>query len=183
MCLLFFGFLTATPRAVGQAKPPNPRPIKHQITGLFCHEREKDLRDAFAKLPDFKLVSIDFDNAEVTVEYDPSALWPGDKPDQYLENFSNQIGNVSRNTFRAKPLRSKPLDKLKRVKIPVVGLDCLGCSYGAYRMIHELPGVEMATADFKRGIVTVLIDPGLTDQSKLEEALKKGGVEIDLGKK
>ena len=167
-----------SPQLLAQDKAGNPRPIKHQITGLFCPEREKALRDAFAKMPKFKLKAIDFDNAEITVLYDPTAVWPGEKPERYVELFGNEIGNASRNTFRAKQLRTKSIDKLKRVEIPVTGLDCLGCSYGAYRIVFELPGVEMATADFKRGRVTALIDPTLTDQGKLEEALKKAGVEI-----
>jgi hypothetical protein len=158
--------------------PAALKPIKHQITGLFCPEREKDLRDAFAKLPKFKLLGIDYENAEVTVEYDPQKIWPGEKPERYPELFGNEIGSVSRYSFRAKPLHTKPVDKLKRVQIPVAGLDCLGCCFGAYRLIYELPGVEMATADFKRGLVTALIDPEVIDQAKLEAALEKGGVEI-----
>ena len=178
LCLAPALLLIGGPMVLAQDKAANPRPIKHQVTGLFCPEREKDLRDAFAKMPKFKLIAIDYDNAEVTVKYDPASVWPGEKPERYVELFTNEIGNASRNTFRAKPLRTKPIDTLKRVQIPVTGLDCLGCSYGAYRIIHELPGVEMATADFKRGQVTALIDPELTDKNKIEEALKKAGVEI-----
>ena len=37
-----------------------------------------------------------------------------------------------------------------------------------------------ATASFKDGKVTVLFDPAKTDKSKLEDALRKKGV--DLGK-
>jgi hypothetical protein len=41
-----------------------------------------------------------------------------------------------------------------------------------------VPGVERATADFKAGKVVALIDPTKADRAKLEEALKKGGVEL-----
>jgi len=164
--------------ASAQNDAANPVTVKHQVGGLYSPEREKDLREAFAKLPMFKLIAIDYENAEVTVEYDPAKLWPGDKPDRYLENFSNALGGVTRNTFRAKPLRAKPLDKMKKVQIPVTGLDCPGCNYGAYRIISVLPGVETAIADFKTGRVTALIDPELTNQDALEAALKKAEVEI-----
>ncbi len=163
-----------------QDQPANSKLIKHQITGLCCPEREKDLREAFAKLPKFKLMAIDYENAEVTVEYDPAKIWPGEKPERYVELFSNEIGSVSRYTFRAKPLRAKPLDKLKRIEIPVAGLDCPGCSFGAYRIIYELPGVETAAVDFKKGLVTALIDPEQTDRDTLKAALKKAGVDVEV---
>lgn len=162
-----------------QDQPADSKPIKHQITGLCCPEREKDLREAFAKLPKFKLMAVNYENAEVTVDYDPAKIWPGEKPERYVELFSNEIGSVSRYTFRAKPLRAKPLDKLKRIEIPVAGLDCPGCSFGAYRIIYELPGVETAAVDFKKGLVTALIDPEQTDRDTLKAALKKSGVDVE----
>lgn len=153
-------------------------PGKHQITGLFMPEREQDLRKLFEKHPEFKLVSVDFPNAEVMLDYDGATIWPGEKPEKYVERLDELLHRSSRGTFGAKPLRKAPLKKLKRVKIPVVGLDCKGCSYAAYLLIFKLPGVEHATASFKAGEVTALIDPELTDQTELEEALRKGGVEI-----
>lgn len=141
-------------------------------------EREQDLREAFKKLPQFKLVSIDYANAEVVLDYEPAKVWPGEKPEKYVDRLNDDLRNVSRASFGAKPLRTKPLDKLKLVEIPVVGLDCKGCSFAAYEMVFKLPGVERATASFKTGKVTALVDPEQTDSSKLEEALKMGGVEI-----
>ena len=93
------------------------------------------------------------------------------------EYETSVLCSVTKNTS-TRLLRTTPLEKLKLIEIPVVGLDCKGCSYAAYEMIFKLPGVERATASFKAGMVTALIDPKQTDQSKLEEALKKGGVEI-----
>jgi copper chaperone CopZ len=162
---------------LAEEKSP-PQQFKYRVVGLFCPEREEHLREAFARLPKMRLIAVDYEAAEITVEYDPAQLWPGEKPERFVELFGNELANVTRHTFRAKPLRVKPLDQLKRVQIRVAGLDCLGCSYGAYRMIYELPGVETATADFKRGVVTALIDPEKIDQPQLEAALQKGGVEI-----
>ncbi|MBS0265446.1 MAG: heavy-metal-associated domain-containing protein [Planctomycetes bacterium] len=178
LLLLGWACVWLGPGPVVAQDAPVPQRFKHQIVGLFCPEREEHLREAFALLPKMRLLAIDYEQAEVTVEYDPAQLWPGEKPARFTELFSNEIANVSRHTFRAKPLRTKPVDQLKRVQIRVAGLDCLGCSYGAYRLIYELPGVELATADFKQGLVTALIDPEKTDQAKLEAALHKGGVEV-----
>jgi len=38
--------------------------------------------------------------------------------------------------------------------------------------------VERATSSFKAGKVTALIDPKQTDRKKLDEALRKGGVDV-----
>jgi copper chaperone CopZ len=171
------------PRANGQDDSAKPQRIKHQITGLFMPEREQDLRDLFEKLPQFKLASVDYANAEVILEYNPAKVWPNEKPERLPELLNNHLRGRSRGSFGAKPLRTTPLEKLKQIEIPVVGLDCKGCSYAAYEMIFKLPGVERATASFKSGKVTALIHPEQTDQSKLEEALKKGGVEIPAATK
>ncbi len=171
------GLLANARPAFAQDAAPETQAHKHQITGLFMPEREEDLRKVFEKLSEFKLVSIDFSNAEISLEYDSAKVWPGTQPEKQVERLDEMLRNSSRGTFGAKPLRSRPLEELKRIEIPVVGLDCKGCSYAAYLLVFKLPGVECATASFKEGKVTALIDPELTDQSKLEDALKKGGVE------
>lgn len=176
--LLLLSLAVIVSQATGEDQPAKPQRIKHQITGLFMPEREQDLRVLFEKLPQFTLVSIDYANAEAVLEYDPAKVWPNEKPENFSELLNNHLRGQSRGSFGAKPLRTTPLEKLKMIEIPVVGLDCKGCSYAAYEMIFKLPGVERATVSFKDGKVTALIDPEQTDQSKLEEALKKGGVEL-----
>jgi copper chaperone CopZ len=155
-----------------------PQRIKHQITGLFMPERVKDLHVLFEKLPDMKLVKVDYENSEAVIEYEPGKLWPNEKPEKFPERLDNHLRSPSRGTFGAKSLRTTPRKKLELIEIPVVGLDCKGCSYAAYLLVFKLPGVERATSSFKAGKVTALIDPKQTDQKKLEEALRKGGVEV-----
>lgn len=159
-------------------KGVDPRPVKHQVTGLFMPEREQDLRDVLATLPQFKVVAIDFKSAEVTLEYAPAKVFPGAKPDQVVQRLDSMLRSASNGTFGAKPLPETPLDKLKLIEIPVGGLDCKACSFAAYESIYKLDGVERATASFRAGLVTALIDPDKTDRASLEAALKKRGVEI-----
>jgi copper chaperone CopZ len=168
------------PTANGQDDSTNtgPQRIKHQITGLFMPERVKDLHVLFEKLPDMKLVKVDYENSEAVIEYEPGKLWPNEKPENFPERLDNHLRSPSRGTFGAKPLRTTPLKKLELIEIPVVGLDCKGCSYAAYLLVFKLPGVERATSSFKAGKVTALIDPKQTDRKKLEEALRKGGVDV-----
>lgn len=84
------------------------KPIKHQITGLFAAEREQDLRDAFAKIDKVKLVSIDFKNAEATLDYDPAKTFPKAKPEQILQQLDNLLKTASNHTFGIKALRTVP---------------------------------------------------------------------------
>ena len=160
-------------------EPPKPvNVIKHQITGLFSTDREQDLREVFGKLPEFKLIAIDFANAEASFEYDPAQAFPGAKPEQIVERFDNLVRGASNHTFGVKPLRTIEKAKLKPVEIPIVGLDCKACSLAVYEMIYRLKGVESATASFKEGRVTALINPELIDRVELEMTLKQRGVQI-----
>lgn len=178
--LLGFALALHLPTANGQNDSTNtgPQRIKHQITGLFMPERVKDLHVLFEKLPDMKLVKVDYENSEAVIEYEPAKLWPNEKPEKFHERLDNHLRSPSRGTFGAKPLRTTPLKKLELIEIPVVGLDCKGCSYAAYLLVFKLPGVERATSSFKAGKVTALIDPKQTDRKKLEEALREGGVDV-----
>ena len=53
------------------------------------------------------------------------------------------------------------------VVIPAAGLDCKACCLAAYETISGIDGVEQATASFKEGRITALIDPLKTDRAKL----------------
>lgn len=152
--------------------------FKHQVTGLFMPEREADLREVIATLPQLKLVAIDFENAEVTLDYDAAKAFPGAKGDQIVKRLDDLLRSASHSTFGVKPLRTVSLDKLTLVEIRAAGLDCKACALAAYEGVYKLDGVERATASFREGKVTALIDPTKTDRAKLEAALKQRGVTI-----
>lgn len=175
-------FLTACLMAALHAEPPK-RGVTVQVVGLFEPSREQDLKDLFAaKLPHLTLVSVDVGTAQATVAFDPLKTWPGQKTEKLPELLNNELGGASRGTFAAKAVSTTPADTLKLVEIAVAGCECKGCSYASYRMVVNLPGVERATASFKTGKVTALIDPTKTNRGKLEEALKKGGVDVQPAK-
>lgn len=173
--------LTASARTWADDKPDEGKLTRHQITGLFCPDREPDFKALFAeKLARFKLVSVDYANAEATFAYDPAKEFPGANPAQVIERFDNELKNASRHTFGAKPLRTMPKEKLKLVEIPIVGLDCKACSLAVYEIIYRLKGVEQAMASFKDGKATALIDPQQTDRAAIEKALKDRGVTLKM---
>ena len=145
---------------------------RHQITGLFSPDREGDLRLLFEKIPEIKLVSIDYKNAEAVLDYPPK-LFSGAKAEQLIQRLDNLIRQASNGTFGAKALSSVPLEKLMLIEIPVSGCDCKACSLAVYETVYKLEGVERATASFKEGMVRAWIHPEKTDRAKLEAALRK----------
>jgi hypothetical protein len=114
----------------------------------------------------------------VTFSYDPAQLFPKMKEKDWLERFDQLIKQSSRHTFGAKPLTTLPKDKLTRVEIPVAGNVCKGCDLSAYEVVAKIDGVEQATASFKEGKVTALIDPARTSREALIDALKKRNVVV-----
>jgi copper chaperone CopZ len=151
---------------------------KYQVTGLFCKERVADLREAVEKIEGVKLVSVDYDNAEATFRYDPKEAFPGAKPEDVIKRLDDKVRSASGHTFGVRPLRKTARDTLKLVTIKVAGCDCKACSLAAYEAVYQLPGVEQATASFRDGRVTALIDPAKTDRGKLKVALQKRGVTV-----
>ena len=164
--------------AAADEKPAKPERFTYRVTGLFAPDREKDLRDGFKDLPGLTLVGVDFDDAEITVEFVPGKAFPGVKPEQVVEQFDQKVRSVTHHTFGVKPRRTVPRDKLQQVVIPVAGLDCKACCLAAYEAVAGIDGVMQATASFKDGRVTARIDPVKTDRAKLEDALRKKGVQL-----
>lgn len=180
LTLLATVLLAASASAQDKKPAPKPERVTYRVTGLFDKSRETALREAFAELPDCKLIAIDFDEAEITLEFDPAKLFPGQKPERVAELVSDKVRGATHSTFAVKPRRTVPRDKLQSVTIPASGCDCKACCLAAYEAVAAVDGVYQATASFKDGRVTALFDPSKTDRAKLEEALRKKGV--DLGK-
>ena len=154
--------------AVGHAADEKgPQTVIHRITGLCYPERADELATVLKDQPKVKLVSVDYAHSEATFVYDPK---------QFSADSLN--GMLGAKGFGVKPRLTIPADKLTRIEIAVVGLDCKGCCRGTYNAIYRLDGVEQATVSFKDGRVVALIDPAKTKQSVLEEALKKANVQL-----
>ncbi len=158
-------------------KPAVP-PVKHRVVGLFSPDRQDDLREVMTKLPEVKLMSIDYKHAEAEFAYDAEKLFNRPNPEQLIERFDNLLRSHSAGTFGIKPLCTTPKDKLMLIEIPVLGIDCKGCSLAAYEAISGIEGLAQATVSFKESRVTALIDPEKTNRAAVEEALQKKGVEV-----
>ena len=170
--------LSASLSPANDEKASPPQVFKHRITGLCCREREADLRETVEKMRGVGLIGIDFENAEAAFAYDPAKLFPQAKPSEANGHFHHLLASASFHTFGIKTSLTIPVERLTLLEIPVVGLDCKGCSLGAYESIYLIDGVEYATASFKDGRVTARIDPGKINLSALKAALKAKGVQL-----
>jgi len=174
---LFAVLAVAAPAAAQDAK--TPQKAKYQVTGLFRPDRVADFREAMKDVPDVKLVSIDYKNAEATFEFVPAKAFPGaSKPEQILQQLDNKVRQATHHTFGIMAPRAVPREKLKLEEIRVAGCRCKACDLAAYEAVSRLPGVEQATASFDEGRVTALIDPEKIDRARLIQALKQRQVDV-----
>jgi heavy metal translocating P-type ATPase len=60
------------------------------------------------------------------------------------------------------------------------GMSCQNCAGRVQRTLAGQPGVESATVNLALGRARVSLDPGLTDVSALQEAVRQAGYEIDV---
>jgi len=149
------------------ADPPAIQTLTHKVTGLSCPERIEDLREAVKDHAEVQLISIDYARAEATFTYTPKVF--------SAERLRQLIASKG---FGFKAPSTTPAEQLTLIEIPIYGLDCKGCSLGAYNAVIKIDGVEQANASFKESRVTVLIDPAKTNRAALEEALKKARVTL-----
>ena len=155
-----------------------PTKLTVRVTGMFSPDREKDLRGVFAEWPEVKLGAVEFDRAEVVLTFDSEKLFPKVKPADVIARLDDRVRSLSNSTFGVKAVSTVPKEKLKRIEIPVAGLDCKACCLAAYEIVARMDGVEQATASFKEGRITALIDADKTDKATIEAALKQRGVTV-----
>ena len=85
-------------------KPAEPQPVRHRVTGMFSPDRQDDLREVMKKMPEVKLVGIDFKYSEATFVYDAEKLFNRPNAEQVIERFDNLLRTHSSGTFGIKPL-------------------------------------------------------------------------------
>lgn len=178
---LFCLFLLLAPPGLFAAEESKPEQLRFRVTGLFQKDREADLRATIATIPDVKLLAIDFAAGEAKFEFDPAKLLNKPKGAELVERFDSLIATNSNRTFGIRALPTIDRAKLEKVEIPVIGLDCKACCWATYQAVYKIDGVEQATASYREGLVTALIDPAKTNRAALEDALKQKGVKLKDG--
>ncbi len=156
----------------------------YRLFGLSAAEREADLREVLAKVPEVTLVSLDAAKAEVTLRFEAEKLFPPTKAkqppaaDKITARLDTLIGTASTRTFGITERSTVPADKLTKVEILIGVLDCKGCRYAAYQAVAKLEGVERATVSATPSAVIAWIDATKIKRDALEDALKKARVDL-----
>jgi copper chaperone CopZ len=167
------------PPAVKPVMIDDSRTITARVIGLFDGGRRDVLEQAIQQVREVKLVRFDGDHAELTFAYDPNCeLLKNAKPEQLIERISNRLRSLTRHTMSLKTVGDLPREKLERIEIPIVGLDCQACTLAAYESLAQVEGVEQATASFREGRAVAWIDPAKTNREALEMALERRGVTL-----
>jgi hypothetical protein len=153
--------------------------VQYSVRGLFQPDRKLVLSNAARALENCRLVGVDYDTARATFTYDDEAQgFKKAKPEQILQQIDTQIRKLTNHTITLLQPGTLPEAGLQRIDFTIEGLDCLGCSYGAYSAVAALEGVERATASFSYGKLTAFIDPARTNREALAEALKKKDIKF-----
>ena len=165
---LFLSLLAAT-------APAQEAEVRYRVTGLFQPDRVEDFRAFMAEnFPQVSVLAVDFQTAVATLRFDVKAIkpfLPAKTPEVARDRLNFLMRGASRGVFTVQPLTEVPPEELQEARIPVQGLDCKGCSYGAYLIMSRVEGVEYATASFKTGEVCVRFDRRKTNLAALEETL------------
>jgi copper chaperone CopZ len=170
--LAFLLLLSVTAAAAEQS-------VQYSVRGLFQPDRKVVLLNAAKALENCRLVGVDYDTARATFTYDDEAQgFRKAKPEQVLQQIDNQLRKLSNHTFTLLQPGTLPEAGLQRIDFTIEGLDCLGCSYGAYSAVAALEGVDRATASFHDGKLTAFIDPAKTSREALAEVLKKKEIKV-----
>ena len=153
------------------------------IVGLFSPDREKDLRDVIADVPEFQLVSVDYENARATFSYDVASLFAAERKlknaptaAEIEQRIHALLARASTNTFGLKLTAAVPKEKLTRIELNIGILDCKGCQYAAYLAVMKAPGVERATVA-RDGTLVAMVESGKADEASITAALKKANIE------
>lgn len=152
----------------------------YHLQGLFDRDRIPEFRDALTNLPPVKVKSIDYASAEVTLQITVLEILNKKrfKEEQLLKNLSQRIRSASKGNFDIQPRKQLSIQEAEHIRIPLIGHDCRGCSFGAYRAVYKEPGVIRATCALREGHVKVWIDPKITNRKKLEAAMTKKKIKL-----
>ncbi|HET6881774.1 MAG TPA: DUF1592 domain-containing protein, partial [Pirellulales bacterium] len=153
--------------------------VRLRIMGIYAPHRADFFRQAMTQANDARLLSLAGDMAEAELAYDPdSDRFRGAKAEQLPERFDQLVRNLTEHTVAAKALSAVPLERIERLEIPLIGLDCEACSLGVYDILTRIDGVEQATASFRDGKAIAWIDPSRTDREAILKLLKQRDVRI-----
>jgi len=189
LCLLALPITVASAAdttVIDESRPAEKVRVTYRIRGLFCPEREEELRGLWAaELPAIKLLAVDSLRGEAMFEFDPvAALGPPAKAadaERMRSLFNEKVHAASLrkypgywpwlSVFTAVP--SSPAESLQHVEIPLEGIDCQACSLALHDRLVQLDGIEHAQVSFHDGRAILLVDPSKFDEIGVRRKLQE----------
>ena len=160
-------------------KAIEPVDAKFRVLGFFDEEQVDFFKSTIAELEGIELVDVNYEKAEATLRLsDERFIQKGDLAKQ-VAGVNTVLRPAARSVFIVMEPDLIPLTERSKITLPIAGLDCRGCSYGAYLCVNELEGVSRATADFGEGHVIVHYDPDKITPLDMEAALAKKSVTMN----
>jgi copper chaperone CopZ len=155
---------------------------RFRLTSLFQPDRVADFHALLKEHhPGITAESVDFDTSLVTLRIDSAAnpsLEKARNPEQVRTQLNAMLRNSSKGVFELLALSEMPAEELVQANIPVIGLDCKGCAFGAYRTVAKLDGVQYVTVSFKDGLIRTRFDRRKTSLETIEAALGQARIMI-----
>lgn len=157
------------------------RTVTVRVEGFFEPERVAAFRNVIERMPEARIITVDFDRAEAALAFAPESrfLNGATDPGQVVPRLANRVREVSDHRFSLAPVDPFDRAKLVRVDLPIRGLDCDACSFGVYHLLLREEGVHRVTASFGDRLASAWIDPDATNEEKLVEALERRGVVLE----
>lgn len=153
--------------------------LRLRVHGLFVPERVDAFREFLEAIPEVRLLSLDFETAEVTIQFAAdSEMFRNANTEQITERLNNHVRQQSMGLFSVIAPGSIANTDLQRLEFEIIGLDCLACSLAVHDILASADGVVHAKASFRDGRAAAWIDPRKTDRMKLIELLRQRGISL-----
>ncbi len=150
-----------------------------RVEGLFVPERCDSFAALFSEIPEARLLQLDYQLATALVAWAADAQqFSGATPEQVVERLNQTIRSQSQGLFAVRQPGECPDERLQRIDIQVVGLDCMACSLALHDILAREKGVEYVQASFRMGVVSAWIDESVIGPEQLREALQKRNVTL-----
>ena len=154
-----------------------------RVTSLFQPDRVADFHALLKEHhPGIHAESVDFNTSNVTLRIDAAAIPSFEKartPEQVRTQLNALLRASSKGVFELLPVCDTPAEELVEAEIPVIGLDCKGCAFGAYRVVSKIDGVQYAAVSFKDGLIRTRFDRRKTSLEPIEAALGQARVMLN----
>ncbi|MBL6725117.1 MAG: DUF1592 domain-containing protein [Rubripirellula sp.] len=147
-----------------------------RVLGLFIKEQSDSFNKALQRIDELRLVAINFEKAEATIQYADSLA--SGTTSEITERLNQRVRQHTSGIFSIQTLGKIPHDQFEKAEIEIVGLDCKACSLAVHDLIVSIDGVTHATADFESGKAYAWFDASKCSAATIKDRLTESGVTL-----